>query len=192
METGRAALVRAIEVTRFRTRVHDAPDVGEATVAMGGRAGMVVVGIDGSAPSRTALRYALAEAYRRGAGVRLVWAYDPSEPRPTGADTPPRFIDPTAELSARARRMAAGLAKADPRLASVPVEIRVLAGQAAGVLLAAARDADLVVIGRRGRAGLAKALLGPVRLHFLQEEENYFTLSEQTSPPRRVIDGGNP
>jgi heavy metal translocating P-type ATPase len=31
-----------------------------------------------------------------------------------------------------------------------------------------------------------------LRLHFLQEEENYFTLSEQTSPPRRVIDGGNP
>lgn len=61
--------------------------------------------------------------------------------------------------------MAAGLAKADPRLASVPVEIRALAGQAAGVLLAAARDADLVVIGRRDRAGLAKALLGPVGLH---------------------------
>ncbi|WP_051581809.1 universal stress protein [Pseudonocardia acaciae] len=134
------------------------------------RPGMVVVGIDGSAPSRNALRYALAEASRRGAGVRLVWAYDPSERRSTGhgaggRNTSASLIGSTVELGARAWRMVAGLAGADPRLASVPVEIRVLAGPAAGVLLAAARDADLVVIGRRSRSGLAKALLGPVGLH---------------------------
>src|SRR5690242_19633137 len=37
----------------------------------------VVVGVDGSAPGRVALRWAAAEAVRRGARLRVVHAYRP-------------------------------------------------------------------------------------------------------------------
>ncbi|WP_051580520.1 universal stress protein [Pseudonocardia acaciae] len=169
--------------------VEVASGAGENAGAPDRRPGVVVVGIDGSAPSRNALRYAMAEASRRGAGVRLVWAYDPSERRSTGqgggADASPSLVGPSVELGARAWRMATGLAGADPRLASVPVEIRVLAGPAAGVLLAAARDADLVVIGRRSRCGLAKALLGPVGLHCALHSEVPVVIVPADAPAAR-------
>jgi nucleotide-binding universal stress UspA family protein len=132
-----------------------------------GPRGMVVVGVDGMAPSRAALRYALAEGYRRGALVRVVWAYDPGERWATGYGSamPLTATHPAGELAARARRMLDELVTAAPGLRSVPVQLRMLPGNAAGVLLAASRDAELLVIGHRGRGGLARALLGTVGLH---------------------------
>jgi nucleotide-binding universal stress UspA family protein len=44
----------------------------------------------------------------------------------------------------------------------VPIETRLLEGSAADGLVAESRDADLVVVGTRGRGGFSSLLLGSV------------------------------
>lgn len=133
---------------------------------LGGRRALVVVGIDGSAPSRAALRFALEDARRRGARVRMVWAYDPAEQWSDSGTLVPLNSEATvARLRVEAWQLVADAVRADPALNSVPIESRFLPGPAAGVLVAASHHADLLVIGHRGRGGLASALLGAVGLH---------------------------
>jgi nucleotide-binding universal stress UspA family protein len=45
--------------------------------------------------------------------------------------------------------------------ARIPVHVQTLLGRPAGVLIEPAHGADLLVVGHRGRGGVASALLGP-------------------------------
>ena len=120
----------------------------------------IVVGVDGSGGSREALRWALGEAKLHGATVRAVHAW--SMPVAFGGPyMAPQAFD-QGELHDRARASLDAAVDEVARGSSVPVERLVEQGSAADVLVHAADDADLLVVGSRGHGGFAGLLLGSV------------------------------
>jgi nucleotide-binding universal stress UspA family protein len=126
----------------------------------------VVVGVDGSAESRAALRYAMEEAARRETGIQVISVFLPPQywPNAYGLAAPPTPYEVKSDLRAVARRMIDEVVAEVPALGSVPVELHELEGKPAEVLIERARGAGLLVVGHRGRGGLASKLLGSVGL----------------------------
>jgi nucleotide-binding universal stress UspA family protein len=119
--------------------------------------GRVVVGLDGSLTADLAGAFAFDQAWRRGVGLVAVRAW-----------TPPRFEADTPRVVAAERAaLAASVDRWWPEHPMVEVESRVVAGLATGALLAAAGDAQLLVIGSRGLGELRGVLLGSVGMHVL-------------------------
>lgn len=120
----------------------------------------IVVGVDGSEGAVAALRFAIEEARLRGCGVRAVAAWHiPAAavdsglvPIPIDAGDYEQLATATLERTLERAGDAGGVA-------ITPVVRR---GQAAEVLVEAARDADLLVVGSRGRGGFRGLLLGSV------------------------------
>jgi len=134
--------------------------------------GVVVVGVDGSEHARAALRFALEEAARRAAQVRVVAAYHPPDYWPVAYGMAAGMVVPPSneQLAEDAERTARELLdEAVPDGGSgaeaVPVDLRVVPGNPAAVLVDQAIDADLLVVGHRGRGAIASACLGSVGLH---------------------------
>jgi nucleotide-binding universal stress UspA family protein len=122
----------------------------------------IVVGYDGSAPSRTALRYAATQGRLRNAPVRVVAAFDYNW---RGA----RFggIE-TLEQSVRQRvQTMVDKAVAEIRAATPGVAItgRAMVGSPGPALLEASRSAAMVVVGNRGHGGFGGLMLGSVGQH---------------------------
>ncbi|WP_282696569.1 universal stress protein [Streptomyces sp. CC208A] len=123
--------------------------------------GPVVVGVDGSDASVTALDWAVDEAVRHGHPLRIVYAslwerYEGVAPART-ADRPwgQALADDILRTAAdRARHRAPGL----------PLTTDALAEDAASALLREGRKATVLVVGSRGRGELADLLLGSVGL----------------------------
>ena len=118
----------------------------------------ILVGYDGSPGSDQALGWALQEASWRGAVLTIchAWAPEhvPGAPGEGGApDNAQRAGEQVLAQALRFARTVMGAAAVRPLLAS---------GPAAQVLCGHSLDADLVVVGSRGRGGLAGLLLGSV------------------------------
>ena len=118
----------------------------------------IVVGIDGSDQAVTALEWALDEGRLRGADVEVIHAFvlfpDLSE---LGALTEePDMVIQAEELL---RKTVEPMVAARP---GVHVTTRAVQGPPARTLLDAAADADLLVVGSRGRGGFAGLMLGSV------------------------------
>lgn len=134
--------------------------------------GRVVVGVDGSPGSRAALRVAVLAADRRGDDLRVLTA-PLSETElgawGTGAWPSMSLPDPDRILGSAletARQMVEDvLAELRGRLRSEPtIDVRAVIGHPAQVLLDAARGADQLVVGHRGRGAASSLLLGSVGL----------------------------
>ena len=69
------------------------------------------------------------------------------------------------EMRTAARRQLEEVRRARPELAVVPVTIEATIGAPGPVLVDAARGADLLVLGHRGRGVMRSALLGSVGLY---------------------------
>jgi nucleotide-binding universal stress UspA family protein len=125
---------------------------------------IVLIGVDGSPPSGAALKYAVAEANRRGARLRVVSTYFP-EYSVHGRTQPLSVSEPAIEVDVEAqiRRMVEEALTDDAE--APPVEIVVAAGPAAEVLIDMSGEVDVLVVGHRGRGGFASMLLGSVGLH---------------------------
>ncbi|MGY1679970.1 universal stress protein [Geodermatophilus sp. SYSU D01176] len=160
------------------TRPQDLRDSGPGGRSAGdGRRWRVVVGVDGSAGSRAALAFALTTAAARDAELEVVSTYVVIPYWTTLYTWDPTAVGhPTAAETVRAQteeRVAAFLeeVRQDPAVSAVPgaadVAVRTVltAGPAAGELLSRSRDADLLVVGSRGRGGFRSAVLGSVALH---------------------------
>lgn len=122
----------------------------------------IVVGVDGSAGARDALRFALEEARLRRAAVRVVAAWHVPLAAYGGTFVPP---DPAlvAQLEPEARRAAErALEDAGDLASGVDVEVVVREGAPARILLEEADHADLLVVGSRGLGGFRGLLLGSV------------------------------
>ena len=126
-------------------------------------AGTIVVGVDGSAGSRNALRWAISEAALRGATVEAVTTWQSPSYAYTGVAVMPPVVE-LAEAAAAAldETIAAETAVLTGSDAAVTIEQVVVEGPAAAVLIERARDADLLVVGSRGHGGFRGLLLGSV------------------------------
>ena len=122
---------------------------------------MIVVGVDGSDESKEALRWALEEAKLRDASVRAVYAWrDPYVVTP-GFGLPEDFeFDALRERAVES--LDAVIADVVGATSDVQVEGVVTEGPAGSVLVQAAEDADLLVVGSRGHGGFVGLLLGSV------------------------------
>lgn len=125
--------------------------------------GRIVVGVDGSQPSREALRWALDEARMRSMPVEVVhaWRYPVMTYAP-GIMAPPTYA--RGDLEDEARRILDATVEAvtgdgEP---DVPLHRVVVEGPAAEVLVKRAGPGDLLAVGHRGRGGFMGLLLGSV------------------------------
>ena len=118
----------------------------------------IVVGIDGSEPSRRALRWAVEEARLRGAAVEAVHSWSP--PFVGGYPYTATMFEPAEFERAAAQLLDDVVGSTDAAGLQAPIERRVVEGPAARVLVDASKDAALLVVGSRGRGGFAGLLLG--------------------------------
>lgn len=119
--------------------------------------GGIVVGFDGSEGSQAALRFAAREARLRGAPLRVLTAWHVPALAYAGGVFDPRAYEDDAHAAGEAARAVAAEEGEELEVACAAAQ-----GQAAQVLLDAARDADLLVVGTRGYGGFAGLLLGSV------------------------------
>jgi len=129
--------------------------------------GTVVVGVDGSPESRAAIEFAMREALRRNAWLRVVAAAQLPEYWTVAYGTValPAPEDVIDDAKRAARQTVDDVVRAHPELAAVEFTLEAIAGPPGPVLVDAADDADLLVLGHRGRGALLSALLGSVGLH---------------------------
>lgn len=126
-------------------------------------AARIVVGVDGSEPSKAALRWAARQAALTGGVVEAVTAWQYPQwygPGPMAADFD--FADNASRVLTRAIDEALGPDR------PAGIRPRVVCGHPAGVLLDAGRGAELLVVGSRGHGGFTGALLGSVSQHLVQ------------------------
>lgn len=123
----------------------------------------VVVGVDGSEYARAALEFAAGEAALRGAGLRVVSAWNVAPAVYAGGFAPGADQETIDAIREGAEATASDAATEAQRLhPSLTAEGRALEGPAAEILLEEAKDAILIVVGNRGRGGFASLLLGSV------------------------------
>jgi nucleotide-binding universal stress UspA family protein len=126
----------------------------------------VVVGIDGSAQSAEALELGLAEARRTGGTLIALHAY--RYPPVAAAYAPnPGYGDAGIRELAE-QTLADALDDVEDRNPDVKIERRIDHGPAARVLLAAAEDAAVLVVGARGMAGFTGLIVGSVSQQVLR------------------------
>jgi nucleotide-binding universal stress UspA family protein len=119
---------------------------------------MMVVGVDGSDPSRRALRWAADQAMLTGAELTVIttWEYPPT----LGWSPPyPSDFDPNEDASKALRDTVGAVLGPDP---GVVVHLTVTEGHPAFVLTEASQGAALLVVGSRGHGAFAGMLLGSV------------------------------
>jgi nucleotide-binding universal stress UspA family protein len=120
----------------------------------------IVVGVDGSAGSTEAIRWAAAEAKLRGAKLRAVAAWE--FPFTSAGFGDSIAMMPIEQLEADAKRMldaALSTAITDPALLAA-VNRAVICGHATSVLRTESKDATMIVVGARGHGGFMGMLLG--------------------------------
>jgi nucleotide-binding universal stress UspA family protein len=121
----------------------------------------ITVGTDGSDNSVAALRWAVHEAEIHGASVDVVYSWNfPPVVDPLGVSMLPTIDDMTASATRLLQRVMEKVETKD-----IAVTSRVVQGAPATALLQAAKDTDLLVIGRRGHGGFMGLLLGSVAQH---------------------------
>ena len=125
----------------------------------------IVVGVDGSPSSMTALRWAVRQGELTGATVEAVisWQY------PVNYGTygwAPISMEDGADFGEIAEKTVTEAINAvvDPT-SDVRVRPMVVQGNPVQVLMDAAQGADLLVVGSRGHGGFTGALLGSVSQH---------------------------
>jgi nucleotide-binding universal stress UspA family protein len=126
--------------------------------AANGHKGRIVAAVDGSAPSKDALRWAAHQAELTGARVEAVmaWAVAPDFPLTTPVrgvyDMGPQLEDQLEGIIGQVRL----------EFPSVEISSVLREGWAGRALLAVAEGADLLVVGSRGHGAVMGLLLGSV------------------------------
>jgi len=125
----------------------------------------IVVGVDGSESSKAALAWAVDQAELTDADVEAViaWQYPIAF---AGAGYAPigSLMDTDFEGTAE-RVLSAAISETVDAACPVKVSATARQGNPAQILLEAAKNADLLVVGSRGHGGFTEALLGSVSQH---------------------------
>jgi nucleotide-binding universal stress UspA family protein len=115
----------------------------------------IVVGVDGSPYSEAALRWALDEAADRGGSVSAVFCWQiPFLSMPGAFDR--------EELEQTYKNYVNEIVSAIAPSPKVPLATLVAEGDPAESLITAAKEAELLVVGTRGRSPFAGLVLGSV------------------------------
>ena len=124
----------------------------------------IVVGVDGSPSSRTALTWAAAEAADHGADLVVLNVWEHTLPPPTGSvSVSESYVpDPSQRTAEDLVELIKEVLGEDP---PVLVQPRVKQGNPAKVLIEESNDADLLVVGTRGHGGFRGLVLGSVSQH---------------------------
>jgi len=126
----------------------------------------IVAGVDGSLPSIAALRWSAHQAELTGGTIDAVIAWEFPLVASGFGWAPNKAFDDTgcAELAAKTLNTAVTEASLPP---GITVNRIVVEGNPAQVLLDAAKDADLLVVGNRGHGAFVDALIGSVSVRCL-------------------------
>lgn len=130
----------------------------------GGVAWRIVVGVDGSLESREALHFAIEEQRVHGGEVRVVhaWSY-PFQGLGSGFTPAPYVLPQADELdTAAAETLDRAIQEVCGPSRPAQLSTHVVEGSPGRVLVDAANDADLLVVGARGHGGFRGLLLGSV------------------------------
>jgi nucleotide-binding universal stress UspA family protein len=121
----------------------------------------IVVGVDGSEVSMSAVEFAFEQAQARHATLVAVMAWN--DPVRTGpGDLLPLVYDLDALEQENAALLAESVAGHAEKYPDVQVQQKLVRGHAADVLIDAGRSAELLVVGSRGRGAFRGLLLGSV------------------------------
>jgi nucleotide-binding universal stress UspA family protein len=130
------------------------------------RAPSVVVGVDGSAGARHALRWALDEGRLRNWPVRAVHAWTSPENHPYRGGAfgsyPSLAVDAGDLRRAAEDQLEKATLELERETDGIKLERQVVQGRAGDVLIDAVSPDDLLVVGSRGHGGFADLLLGSV------------------------------
>jgi len=120
---------------------------------------LIVVGVDGSEGARRALRWAILEGRRTHASVQAItaWTWDGIEGSMLAATNPTLQRERAERISAH--ELDAVLADT---VADSPIARDVVEGHPVAVLVDAARNARLLVLGSHGHGRLHHAALGSI------------------------------
>lgn len=129
---------------------------------MGDAVERIVVGVDGSAPSRAALRWAARQAELTGAMVVAVTAWE------YPVFSVGQVLLPPEDPESIATRMLAETVNATLPDASVEIRQQTVGNHPAQALVDAAQGAQLLVVGSRGHGTFTAALLGSVAMSCIQ------------------------
>jgi nucleotide-binding universal stress UspA family protein len=135
----------------------------------------VVVGVDDSEHSVPAVEWAFAEASARRAGLVALHAWWWEEPSPLfdppTDDEAGWTEDWSAVVESRRVMMSELLAGWREKYPDVEVRVELVRGDPTAVLEEASREAQLVVLGTRGRGGFTGLLLGSVSSRALHHSQ---------------------
>ncbi|GAA2280222.1 stress-inducible protein [Streptomyces ruber] len=120
----------------------------------------VVLGLDTACPDESLLAFAFEAARRRATSLRVVHGWDPPPSYAYGPAAAPELREALAR--SRAAALAEVLRPWRQKFPHVEVFEQARCGSPAPHVIAAARDACLVVVGRRARRGPLGAHIGPV------------------------------
>ncbi|MFI0266639.1 universal stress protein [Streptomyces luteogriseus] len=118
----------------------------------------VVVGVDGSPASRAALRWAVRHAGMVDGAVEAVYVWD--TPSARGWSGP--AADTDFDLEQARERFAQEVRAVIPGEPPPRLRERLVQGDPSEALIQASEGAELLVVGRRGIGGFARAMLGSV------------------------------
>ena len=122
----------------------------------------IVVGVDGSASSNAALRWALDEARLRGIPLEAVHAFALPQVSTTSQALHLIETEFASYRAAGAEILDRALSEAGAAAEPIEIERSVVEGPPTAALLGAVTEDDLLVVGSRGRGGFAGLLLGSV------------------------------
>lgn len=157
-QSGRLNDVLGSVATGVAHRAHGPTVVVHGPVPHDAPLQQIVVGIDGWDESRLALDWALALAEETGSSIDLVhgWEY-PYRPKDAV------FGSPRVEIQRDARGLVERvLTSLSPEQRQLVRNVHVIEGAPSDVLIDGSKDADLLVVGSRGRGGVRSLLLGSV------------------------------
>jgi nucleotide-binding universal stress UspA family protein len=144
----------------------------------------IVVGVDGSEHSNAALKWALADAHRHSGMVTAVLAWQlPFVSFPGAFDRD--------ELEEAYKKFLIDTVSAIAPTPAVPLETLVAEGDPTESLVEASKDANLLVMGIRGRSRFAGLLLGAVSQAVAANAHCPVVLVKQSDEPVFDLESGS-
>ncbi len=138
-----------------------------------------MVGVDGSEPSKQALRWALFLARTTGAVIDAVMAWTFPTFAVEGGRWPSDW-DPQQDAADALHRAVTEVLGEEP---PIPVREIVTEGGAARILLEASKDAQILVVGSRGHGGFSGLLLGSVSATCAEHAPGAVLVVHSETPP---------